>query len=91
MKFMILAAGIAVLSMPAFAAKPCEALKGEIAAKIDAKGVPQYTLTIVPAADVGERTVVGSCDAGANRIVYVRGAAAAAPAAAAPAAPAPTP
>ena len=85
MKSIVCAAFLAAVTMPSFAAKPCEELKSEIAAKIDAKGVPQYALTIVPAAEVGERTVVGSCDAGANRIVYVRGAAAAP--AAAPASP----
>lgn len=85
------AALLAGLSFTAQAAKPCEELKGEIAAKLDAKGVKQYTLTIVPAADIGERKVVGSCDGGTNKIVYVRGAAAA-PAPATPAAePAPAP
>lgn len=44
---------IALLLLPAIfceaAVESCEALKQKIAAKIDAKGVAQYTLTIVPA------------------------------------------
>jgi hypothetical protein len=78
-------------SAQAFAAKPCEELKGEIAAQIDANHVPSYTLEIVTNDQVGDRTVVGSCDAGTSKIVYTRGAAPdmtppAAPEAAAPAA-----
>jgi hypothetical protein len=52
--------------------KPCEELKTEIAAKIDANGVKNYTLEVVPAEQVGDRKVVGSCEAGAKKIVYVR-------------------
>ena len=52
--------------------KPCEELKAEIAAKIDANGVTNYTLEIVPNEQVGDRKVVGSCDGGTKKIVYVR-------------------
>ncbi len=52
--------------------KPCDELKAEIAAKIDANGVKNYTLEIVPTDQVGERKVVGSCEGGAKKIVYVR-------------------
>lgn len=74
-------------SQQVLAAKPCEELKGEIAARIEANGVTAYTLTIVPNDQVGDRQVVGSCDGGTNKIVYERGAtaAASAPAASAPA------
>jgi hypothetical protein len=54
----------------------CEELKMEIAAKLDAKGVKNYTLTIVAAGDVKETEkdkVVGSCDGGTKRILYTRG------------------
>ena len=73
-------------ALPAFAAdgpKPCEELKAEIAAKIDARGVPRYTLDIVAPEAAGERKVVGACEGGSKRIVYERlpaGAAAEAPA-----------
>jgi hypothetical protein len=50
--------------------KPCEELKAEIAEKLDQKGVKNYTLEIVPADQVGNRKVVGSCNKSANRIVY---------------------
>ncbi|MCV2358609.1 DUF1161 domain-containing protein [Paucibacter sp. TC2R-5] len=54
------------------AAKPCEELKSEIAAKLDAKGVKAYTLEIVANDKVGEAKVVGSCDGGSNKITYER-------------------
>lgn len=69
-RFVVLALSIAAL--PAAAApgpKPCEALKQEIAARIDARGVPRYTLEIVTPATTGERKVVGSCEGGSRRIV----------------------
>jgi hypothetical protein len=52
--------------------KPCEALRAEIAAKIDARGVVGYTLEIVATDEAGERRIVGRCDGGTRRIVYVR-------------------
>jgi hypothetical protein len=53
--------------------KDCEELKSEIAAKMDAKGVKNYTLTITAVSDVKEKdTVVGSCDGGTKKIVYTR-------------------
>jgi len=53
-------------------AKDCEELKREIAAKIEAKGVTEYTLEIVPNEQVGQKKVVGSCDGGTKKIVYTR-------------------
>lgn len=72
--------GLALLALsfaalPAVAAdgpKPCAELKAEIAAKIDARGVPRYTLDIVTPAATGVRKVVGSCEGGSKRIVYQR-------------------
>lgn len=63
-----------VFALPAAWAqvKPCEDLKAEIAAKIDANGIKNYTLEIVANEQVGERKVVGSCEGGAKKIVYVR-------------------
>ena len=53
--------------------KACEELKMEIAAKLDANGVKNYTLTIVAAGDVKEGDkVVGSCERGSKKIVYTR-------------------
>ncbi len=62
-----------MLSGTAMAAKDCEELKSEIAAKLDAKGVQHYQLEIVEPADVADRQEVGSCGGGSKRIVYTRG------------------
>lgn len=72
---MIALLGLSVLSLQAFEVKPCEELKSEIAAKIDAKGVKDYQLDIVPAGDVKDQTVVGSCEGGTKKITYSKGAA----------------
>ena len=54
--------------------KSCDDLKKEIADKLDAKGVKDYTLEVVAAADVKEGAkVVGSCESGTKKIVYARG------------------
>ena len=57
------------------AAKPCEELKTEIAAKLDAKGVKSYTLEIVAKDKDAEGKVVGTCGGGTMKIMYKRGAA----------------
>lgn len=50
---------------------PCETLKAEIEAKIQASGVTAYTLEIVPNAEVQDpNMVVGSCDGGTKKIIY---------------------
>ncbi len=59
------------------AAKPCEELKTEIAAKLDAKGVKGYSLDIVAKdADAADGKVVGACEGGTKKIVYKKVAAA---------------
>ncbi|MBA6088373.1 DUF1161 domain-containing protein [Pseudomonas monteilii] len=53
------------------AVKPCEELKAEIEAKIQAQGVPSYTLEIVPKSEVKDQNmVVGTCDGGTKKIIY---------------------
>ncbi len=55
------------------ASKPCEELKAEIAAKLEARGVREYQLEITnPGGAVGW-TVVGSCEGGGREILYRRG------------------
>lgn len=55
----------------AFAAgKSCEELKSEIAAKLDAKGVSNYSLEIVDKGAAADGKVVGSCEGGTKEIVY---------------------
>jgi hypothetical protein len=53
--------------------KSCDDLKAAIDGKLKAKGVKAFTLDIVPAADVKTEKVVGSCEAGAKKIIYKRG------------------
>lgn len=72
MKRFVYIACFALISTQAYASKPCEELKGEIAAKIEANGVKEYTLEIVPADQVGEQKVVGSCEGGTKKIVYAK-------------------
>ena len=72
MKKLIVAAGLMLLAGGAMAAgKPCEELKAEIAAKLDAKGVQGYTLEIVEKGSPAGK-VIGSCEAGTKEIVYNR-------------------
>lgn len=61
-----------VTSAAQSAGKPCEELKGEIAAKLDAKGVKGYTLEILPADAVSDLKEVGRCEGGTKKIVYSR-------------------
>ena len=59
---------------PVLTRKPCEELKSEIDAKLQAKGVESYTLGIVPNEDVkDDDKVIGSCDGGTKKITYKRG------------------
>jgi len=66
-----LALGLAAAN--AQAVKPCEELKTEIAAHLDAKGVKNYRLDVVGRDEVGDKKVVGSCEGGTKKIVYKRG------------------
>jgi hypothetical protein len=73
----LIAAALALAASSTFAAgKPCEELKTEIAAKLDAKNVTGYTLDIVDAAKAADdkqaAKVVGTCDGGAKKITYAK-------------------
>jgi hypothetical protein len=62
-----------LLCAPLFAqVKPCEELKSEIETKLKDKGVTNYTLEIVPADQIKDQKVVGSCDGGKNKITYTQ-------------------
>jgi hypothetical protein len=52
--------------------KPCEELKGEIEAKLKAKGVEGYTLEIIPKDQVKDQKIIGSCEGGSKKISYSR-------------------
>jgi hypothetical protein len=74
----LIAVALALAASSTFAAgKPCEELKSEIAAKLDAKNVTGYTLDIVEANDkAGDdknaAKVVGTCEGGAKKITYAK-------------------
>jgi hypothetical protein len=65
----------------------CDALKARVDAKLQAKGVPVYTLEIVPAegsttavaasgvpaVKMNKGKEVGTCDGGTKRLMYTRG------------------
>ncbi len=69
-------AGLLFVSMAAYpqAPKPCKELKAEIAKKIQANSVTTYSLEIVPKEQQAEGAVVGFCDGGTKKIVYLRSA-----------------
>ena len=68
--YVLLLACLAV-STSAFAT-PCEEVKSQIAAKLDAKHVSDYTLDVVPADQAGDAKVIGTCEGGTKKIVYTR-------------------
>lgn len=71
MKKLILAIGLLSIAGTTLAAgKPCEELKAEIAAKLDAKGVSGYSLEIVDKGAAADSKVVGTCEGGSKEIVY---------------------
>ncbi len=63
---------LAGLSLAAPQKKACEELKSEIAARLDTKGVKNYSLEIVASDSVKDEKVVGTCEAGSKSIVYKR-------------------
>ncbi len=73
MKKVIVALGFSLAIASASGPKPCEELKSDIVAKLEAKGVKNYQLEIVANADVKGQTVVGSCEAGTKKITYKKG------------------
>lgn len=69
----LVAAILALAAASTFAAgKPCDELKTQIAAKLDAKNVAGYTLDIVAADKAGDAKVVGTCEGGAKKITYAK-------------------
>ena len=72
MKRFALAVVCCAMASSALAApKPCEELKAEIEAKIQANNVSSYTLEIVSNEEVhDESMVVGSCEYGTKKIIY---------------------
>ncbi|MCI5146421.1 MAG: DUF1161 domain-containing protein [Candidatus Electrothrix sp. AR3] len=74
MKYLLAVLSLFFLSFGhAHAMKLCDDLKAEIAVKIEASGVKSYELTIVDKDQVDDvKKVVGSCEGGTKKILYVR-------------------
>ena len=73
MNRIVLGIALCLAASPAFAKKSCDDVKAEIDAKLEKKGVKNYTIEAVDAKDVGDRKVVGSCEGGTKKLVYTRG------------------
>ncbi|MGZ7458174.1 DUF1161 domain-containing protein [Pseudomonas sp. Ma2-10] len=74
MKNFILAVGLLSLAGTALAeGKSCEELKAEITAKLDAKGISNYSLEIVDKGAAADGKIVGTCEKGSKQILYKRG------------------
>lgn len=74
MRAVWVALSVMALAGPAYASKSCDELKAEVEAKIQGHGVKSFTLEILPAAEVKDQRVVGSCEGGNKKIVYKKGA-----------------
>ena len=72
MKRFALAVICGAMATSAFAApKPCDELKAEIEAKIQANNVSSYTLEVVANDEVHDQNmVVGTCENGTKKIIY---------------------
>jgi hypothetical protein len=68
----LLAVALFLSTGSAWARKPCEELRQEIATGLDAKGVRNYQLTVIAKDTVDTRKTVGTCNGGTERIVYER-------------------
>ncbi len=73
MKKLVLCASLLTFTTAVYAAKDCGELKDEIEAKIQANGVPAYTLEIVDDDAATDKKIVGTCGGGTKKIVYQRG------------------
>ena len=72
MKKTIVTLALALAAGPVFAT-PCDEVKAKIEAKLEKKGVKDYTIEAVDAASAGDAKVVGTCEGGKKKLVYKRG------------------
>ena len=68
---------LAGAAVSAHAAEDCEALRTRIELKIAASGVARFTVTVVDANASADGQVVGSCELGTKKVVYLKDAGAA--------------
>lgn len=86
---LVLLSGLAGAIAPAQAQVTCESLSAQIDARIRASGVTRFSLRTLDVAEAAPGKVVGSCDKGAKKIVYLQTAADSVAAASGPARPMP--
>lgn len=73
---LLLTAGLSLLASAALGAAggtPCEEVKAQIAAKLEAKGVREYQLEIANPGGAAGWQAVGRCEGGTKEILYRRG------------------
>jgi hypothetical protein len=72
---LLLTAGLSLLASAALGAvgTPCEEVKAQIAAKLEAKGVREYQLEIANPGGAAGWQAVGRCEGGTKEILYRRG------------------
>jgi hypothetical protein len=63
---------VLLLACTAASAATCEALRLEIASKIKSAGVAEFSVTTVEAGASAPGKVVGTCDQGRSKIIYLR-------------------
>jgi len=71
LRFQLFAAALLLASTASHADNNnCDAIRGQIDAKVRASGVTDFALAVVDANAPAEGKVVGSCDLGSKKIVY---------------------
>ena len=73
-RFAMLSAALALAGAAgtAHAAEDCEALRTRIESKIVAAGVARFTVTVVGANASANGQVVGTCELGSRKVVYLK-------------------
>jgi Protein of unknown function (DUF1161) len=71
-KTLITALALLVAAHAGAQTSSCETLRSEIEAKVRASGVAEFTVSVVDAASAAPGKVVGTCDRGAKKVVYVQ-------------------
>ena len=77
MKHCLLISLMLAFAGAAHGAEDCEALSTRIELKIAASGVARFTVTVVDANASADGQVVGSCELGTKKVVYLKDAGAA--------------
>ena len=72
-------AALLALTATASLARSCDEVISSIDARLKARGISAYTLEAVPLDNVKGQRVVGSCDAGTQKIIYAHSPATATP------------